>query len=75
MVIPQWRTGLSALAYRCGGSIGVIEDHPVLHSPISRLTLPQTEARHLDRTSSIYADRPARLLRHGPRCMLRPVLL
>jgi hypothetical protein len=27
MVIPQWRIGLSALAYRCGGSIGFIEDH------------------------------------------------
>jgi cell division protein ZapB len=71
MVIPQWRIGLSALAYRCGGSIGFIEDHLVLHSPISRLTPPGKEARHLERKGSIYADRPARLLRRGPRCMLR----
>lgn len=63
MVIPQWRVGLSALAYRCGGSTGFMADHPIRRSPVSRLTLPMEEARHLERVRSISAARRARLLR------------
>ena len=55
MVIPQWRVGLSALAYRCGGSTGFMADHLVGHSPVSRLTPPWKKARHLERMGSIHA--------------------
>lgn len=64
MVIPQWRIGMSALAYRCGGSTGITPDHPIGHSPVSRLTPPVEAARHLEHGRSIYAGTT---LTHGAR--------
>jgi cell division protein ZapB len=55
MVIPQWLVGMSALAYRCGGSTGFMADRPIGHSPVSRLTPPVEAAGHLEHAASIYA--------------------
>lgn len=46
---------MSALAYRCGGSTGITSDHPIGHSPVSRLTPPVEAAGHLEHDTSIYA--------------------